>query len=261
VYFAWWSDTALHFMPVPLFADMRPGDRVTASLSLGRGHWTGSISDARTRTGARFSTTQETRERLNLTEWIQEDPTDLGTRKHVPYPDLSPISFSRLEVNSAVPLAADLWSLWMSENGQILGPSPLVADGFALVPQQPTAAGTQYQALADTLDAALTTFITESQRWTAKTPTASMAEQRSTLTSAIETFIGSLTTDQMPTAAQTAINTLIATSRALLDQLQTAPVRSAAGIQTWIAAFRRESDAVTRAARAVRRELGLPTFG
>jgi hypothetical protein len=261
-FFAWWSDTAHHFYPVPLFfVPVRPGDRVSASLRLRRGHWTVSISDARTRTRARFLTRQETRARFNLAIWTQEDPTDPRTLKQGPYPELSAISFSRLAVNSAVPLGADLLSQWMSENGQILGPTQLVDDGFALVPQQPTAAGSQYQALADPVNAALTRFTTDAQRWTAKTATASIARQRSTLASALQTCIGSLAADQWPSAAQTAINTLIAALRTALAQVQTAPARSAARIRTWIRTFRRDAHAATEAARALRAELGLPTYG
>jgi hypothetical protein len=58
-----------------------------------------------------------------------------------------------------------------------------------------------------------------------------------------------------------AITTLIAALRTELAQVQTAPARSAAGARTWIGAFRRYAHATSEAARALRRELGLPTFG
>ena len=261
IYFAWWSDTAHHFRAIPLFFGfVRPGDRVSASLVLKRGRWTVSLSDARSHTRARFSTRQETRARFDLAMWTQEDPTDARTLKPVPYPELSATSFSRLVVNSAVPLGADLLSQWMSENGQILGPTQLADDGFELVPQQPTAAGSQYQALADIVNAALDKFTTEAHRWTAKSSTASIAQQRSRLAYALQTWIGSLAIDQWPSAAQTAFNTLIAADSTTLAQVQTAPPRSAAGIRRWISTFRRDAHAASETARAVRGELGLPTY-
>jgi hypothetical protein len=247
VYFAWWSDTAAHFRPIPLFW-VSAGDRVAVSLSAGHGRWTVSISDGRTRTGTRFSTTQETHAHFNLAEWLQEDPTDRRTDRQLPYPELSTVTFSRLRVNSGVALQTDLLSRWMSENGQILGPSPRVEDSFVLVLQEPTAAGSQYQAVADQVNVALTKFSTESQRWTAKSAPASIAGQRSTLASALQTFIASLVTDRWPSAAHTTINTLVATNRSELAHVQRAPGRSAAGLRMWLTAFRRESGSITEAA-------------
>jgi hypothetical protein len=85
--------------------------------------------------------------------------------------------------------------------------------------------------------------------------TAIIARQRSTLASALQPFIGSLTTDQWPSAAQTAIDSRIAANRTQLAHVQTSPARSEPAIRTWIASFNRASHAVREAAIAVRRDL------
>jgi hypothetical protein len=207
-----------------------------------------------------LSTNQESRGNFNLAIWTQEDPSSARTHKQVRYPQLSAINFSRLAVNSAAPLGADLLSQWMSENGQILGPTPLADDGFSVVPQQPTLAGSQYLALANAVDAALNTFDAEARRWTGETAPAAIALQRSTLASALETFDASLATDQWPATAQAAIYTLIAANNTELALVQTAPAQSAIGIRMWIKAFRGDDDAAVKAARVVKQELALPTF-
>jgi Peptidase A4 family len=257
VYSAWWSDTARGFLAQPLPMSVRPGDRVTARLRLARGRWTVSISDARTSVQRRISTHQETHAHFNRAEWVQEDPLNERTDKQASF---STVSLSQLAVNTGAPLGADLLSLWMSENGRVLGPSPLRDDGFALVPQQPTAAGSQYQTLLNALDPAFNRFTREAQGWTPSTRAKIVANQRSMFVSALKTFIGSLTADRWPSGAQAAINALVVADRAELTQLQTTPRLSAAGIGEWIKAFERDLDAQTDPARSVRRDLGLPTY-
>jgi hypothetical protein len=162
--------------------------------------------------------------------------------------------FSQLKANTVAPLGADLLSLWMSDNRRILGPGSLIDDGFTLVSQQPTATESRYQTLDDALDAALNTFTTEAQGWTAATRARTVTSQRSTFVSALQRFIGSLS------GVQAAINALVVAVRAELMQVKTAPRRSAAGIKVWIRAFERDLNAGTDAGRPVRRGLGLPTF-
>jgi hypothetical protein len=147
----------------------------------------------------------------------------------------------------------------MSENGQILGPSPLADEGFALVPQQPTAAGGQFQTIYDPLHAAFLVFTASASAWTGKTAAKAIAQQRSKFASALKTDIRSLAADQWPIAAQTAINTLIAAYRTELARVQIAPGRSVTEIEAWIRSFRHDVHSVDDAGHTLRIELSLPT--
>jgi hypothetical protein len=90
LYYAFWTDTAKRFNVVDLF-QVKPGDGIAAKLSLERGRWSISILDAATGRRAHVATPDETRQRLNVAAWIQEDVTDGRTGRASPYPQLSSI--------------------------------------------------------------------------------------------------------------------------------------------------------------------------
>jgi len=128
---AFWSDSHLAFHPVNLFA-VNAGDRMRASLRLGAGSWIVQIQDVSTGQKARFRTTQDTSGGFNQAEWFQEDVTDNATQRGFPYPDLTPVTFMNLTVNSARPTADSLVSSAMTVGRQTLKPSSVQRNSFTV---------------------------------------------------------------------------------------------------------------------------------
>jgi hypothetical protein len=129
-YWAFWSDTSHHFLAQYLFP-VSPGDKIFASLVLADGQWLPTIDDL----SSSFSTRDEARASFRRAEWAQEHVIVAGDGDG--YPRLSTVTFSDLEVNSADPSHAGLYSLSMTLTGQgHIAPSALVGDSFAV--GQPT---------------------------------------------------------------------------------------------------------------------------
>jgi hypothetical protein len=131
VYWAFWTDTAHHFLPINLFS-VRPGDVLWASLAHRRGQWTVVIRDLSSGTGTVLTTRQEGRASFDWAEWEQEDVGLVGQPFH--YPRLSAVSFRRLEVNGGPPAVAGLYSSWMTRAHERVVPSAVRGDSFTLSP-------------------------------------------------------------------------------------------------------------------------------
>lgn len=130
-YYAFWSDSAHHFHPVPLF-QVAAGDRVTASMALGHGHWNIRITDQTLTETARLSTAQETHGAVTQAEWTEEDPTELPSHDAFPYPRLSLLRFWGLRVNGVAP-ADDATSVQsIAAGGKVFTPSAIGEDEFTL---------------------------------------------------------------------------------------------------------------------------------
>ncbi|MGA2471698.1 MAG: G1 family glutamic endopeptidase [Solirubrobacteraceae bacterium] len=223
---AFWSDNVHHFHPQFLFT-VYPGDRMSASLSLKGGRWRLSIVNRTLGESAHFSTSQEADAAFNEAEWLQEDPG--GTKKPVPYPRLSTVSFSRLAVNSAAPRYADLYSGWMSEDGTNWAPTPLRNDSFRLQRASVSAAGAQYLRIIKPMDAASRKFFGLAGAWTARTPRKQIAAETSTYAavlrntssalrrsawpSSVRQLVGLLAADQLANASRWRAMTSLAPSR------------------------------------------------
>ena len=121
VYATFWSDTALNFMPKPLFP-VSAGDTLSASLTVAN------KMDARhhgQQVGRkmRFSIGAGTRAAFDQAEWTQEDPGNPDN--HARYPELVAPVFHHLTVNSTAlaPADAALYSQWMSVNHSTVAPT------------------------------------------------------------------------------------------------------------------------------------------
>jgi hypothetical protein len=130
-YYVFWSDTANHFHPIPLFR-VRPGDRVVTRLALRERRWEITVTDGRIRRS--FTTAQEGHGVFQAALWAQEDVTEnTRTMRLAPYPDVASPEFGSLLVNGSAPTQASLNATWMSARGRILRPTPLRNDGFSLI--------------------------------------------------------------------------------------------------------------------------------
>jgi hypothetical protein len=226
-YYAFWSDTTNHFHPHFLFR-VDPGDVVSASLALADGQWKLAIVDETSGVTAHFSTDDEASASFNLAEWLQEDVTDAMTGKPFPYPRLTNIRFRRLEVDSATPMYADLYSQWMSASGVNWAPSPLHRDSFALRRATVSAIGAKYLQIATGEDMATRVFVPQMAGWTAATPGPQIAAACSTFAAALRKNLHALARTRWPPRARRQIHSLIRGTRVLLTFLQSPPSPSSA---------------------------------
>jgi hypothetical protein len=122
VYATFWSDTALNFMPKPLFP-VSAGDTLSASLTVANKKWTLAITDNRSGRKMRFSIAAGTGAAFDQAEWTQEDPGNPDN--HARYPELVAPVFHHLTVNSTAlaPADAALYSQWMSVNRSTVAPT------------------------------------------------------------------------------------------------------------------------------------------
>lgn len=143
-YEAFWSDTALGFHPHTLLS-VRPGDAVRASISKVAGGWSVRFDDLTANRANGFVTPYASSTRMNLAEWIQEDPSTGCT--DFAYPQTSTVTFGQLSLDGADPVLpyADAQIL-ESPNGIVLVPTHVTDDGFSVA--EPT--GVQAQYLDDT---------------------------------------------------------------------------------------------------------------
>jgi hypothetical protein len=150
-YFAFWTNKAHHYRAIGLF-EVHAGDRISASLKLLRARWHLEIIDASSDIARSFEKSEEGKASFNEAQWQQEDVTDEKTKKVFAYPQLSPIGFRKLAVDSRAPSYADVRSSWMSVGAVNLAPSPLHDDAFTIDPAKLSAAGRQYLRIAKVED-------------------------------------------------------------------------------------------------------------
>jgi hypothetical protein len=144
---AFWTDTAREFKSVPLFS-VRPGDRVSVSLTHTGSHWTITVIDGRTR--RRIVTAQDGSATFGDAEWLQENP-DAGSGWV--YPAMTEVHLSNLAVNGAAPTQSALDANLMSigHSGREFKPTALARDAFTVEPIGGSAAA--HQRPLDTADA------------------------------------------------------------------------------------------------------------
>lgn len=133
-YAGFWSDDGVEFRPMPTFTQaVRPGDLMTASISKAKGGWRVVLVDRRTQ--ASFARTLAIGAAvLTEAEWNQEDPTDIATDLPLPYPRLSRVRFSNLELNGYPPQVGLSDEVWMSVPGEDFAPTALKDDSYSVVP-------------------------------------------------------------------------------------------------------------------------------
>jgi protein-disulfide isomerase len=242
VYFAWWSDIGHEFLAQHLFR-VKPGDSLSASLVLAPpGQWTLTIADSTSGTSAHFSTNEETNAEFNQAEWLQEHPGGEG-QIPLPYPQLTTVHFRQLQVNSAAPKYADLYSQWMSVIGRSLAPSPLRDDSFTIRSATISAAGAWYLHTVLPATAAADAFSSQLAKWTAATPYLQMASANSTDARALREAIHALAGGRWPKSARGPIRSLIHDWRSTLARLRLPAPANPTALAEWRAAWERTSEA------------------
>jgi hypothetical protein len=147
-----WSDTAHGFHPVSL-PRVQAGDVVSVSLQLLDGRWYLEFSDPRRAVDVKLSTSDEATGPVDDAEWLQEDvATTYGANRLLPYPKLSPITFTDLNVNGVTPVASQLlYRRRPVRSAKTLVASPIHDDAFTVVPTTLPPARARYITQADSV--------------------------------------------------------------------------------------------------------------
>ncbi|MGA2470909.1 MAG: G1 family glutamic endopeptidase [Solirubrobacteraceae bacterium] len=269
-YYAFWSDTLHHFHPQFLFL-VRPGDRISASLSLARGRWRLAIVDPASHEVTSFLTTDEAHGAFNEAQWLQEDITDTVTPRNslYPYPQLSRVLFTRLTVNHAPPRPGNLNSEWMSpERRGYIAPTPVRDDGYSLRHATLGAAAAQYLGIvtpidsaASRLDSELDTWSPEALRFSRASPTqavinAACARARR----ALHRGVAALAAAQWTPSVRRLIARLIRLEDERLHDLQPQMTPQPLTIPAWRYEWLEPANALSSAGRAIRDALHAPQF-
>jgi hypothetical protein len=255
VYYAFWSDKAHHFQPIPLFS-VTPLTEVAAALTLSDGRWAVSIRDLDSGEQARFTTSQEGRQAFGLALWLQEDPG--SPARPDPYPTLQNARLRGISVNGSQPAYADLHSQWMTVNRTSLGPSALIDDSFEVAPESISRDGARYLHAADRADRSTEVFEGESAKWTARTPRLQMTRESAVLAAALTRFVKEMEGSVWPKPAARFIRTLTKRNKAALLELRELPARSARQIARWREEWISNGEALGAAGQQARRVLGVP---
>ena len=251
-YYAFWSDTRLHFHPLPVFP-VDPGDQIAASLQLVRGGWKLAIVDATTNVGRRFSTPDEAHGAFNYGEFLQENVSHGADRVPFPYPRLAGVRFSHLRVDWQTPGRRQLLSQWMTMQRGDLAPTPLgPQDTFSVHRAQLGAEATRYRQLANQDDSASNAFFALLQHWNAGTPRAEIDAASATFAAAIRLNIRLLTQPAWPRRLRPYVTALVARQLAMLRLVEAAPQRADADLGAWRKAIQRDGEAISHAAVALK---------
>ena len=256
-YGTFWSDTDLGYEAQGL-GIVRPGDQVSARLTLAMHRWTVSISDRTTNVTSRFTTTAEGRARFNEAAWLEEDTLPRRDGNPSPLPALSPTRMTQLAVNRKRPRYQDLQSLWMSENGRYLAPGALSGDAFSIGKANLRPAGIAYLDLADLENRAERRFGAQLASWTPGTSRSRIASESSAFARELRRSLHGFAIGPWPLAATPLIGTSQSRTRALLALTNTAADVPPQGRAAWRTRWRADAIAAHTAALVLRRTLHVP---
>ena len=143
---AFWSSTALDFHPES-FEKVSAGDLITVRMSLQRSGWILKFSDSTSGYSHTIDSHYGAGQSFAAAEWIQEDPiSSANLLQNLPYPSLSEVRFSALEVDGRPPdLVEDDGRAMDVPGGPWLVPTNFESDAFEVIP----ATGYEKQYLVD----------------------------------------------------------------------------------------------------------------
>lgn len=246
-YFAFWTDSAHGFQPISLFP-VRPGDEISARLTLEDKRWQVMILDATSGAHKELYTADEGLASFNEAEWNQENPESppFGTDEYL-YPLLSPIHVRDLAVNGTPPRRPNMYSSWMSEDGTYIAPSSLTADGFTLHQTGLSPSGQRYLTIASQMNTAAQAYIDDPGR-------AGLPSARERLIKTFNKMALELRRSSWPGNVQAQIDRLIRQTRALTKLVRDQTDPSSTVSTEWM----NESAQAARTGRAIRTALNLP---
>jgi Peptidase A4 family len=130
-YFAFWSDVPKGFRP-EFVITVKPGDRVKATMTMGRTGWELTLDDLTSATSRTIDSKYGVKDRFNSCEWFQENPV-YSQFIHTSYPTLSSVTIDHLALNGTEPKLdfQDAQTL-STQNDTFFVPTHVHDDGFTL---------------------------------------------------------------------------------------------------------------------------------
>jgi hypothetical protein len=256
VYAAFWTDTIRGFHPRILFR-VRPGDTVSAALTLTAGRWRVHVADTTSPQSSAFTTSEEGAAQFNLAEWLQEDPID-SSGKVTRYPDLSPLRMRAVAVNGARPRYADMFAQWMSLRGRDLAPTPLRDGTFSITTAALTAAGRRYLEIAHAQQVTARRVDEWAARFTAHTPASEIERVSAAAAASERRYAEGLEHGAWPAAARGPISALVHEVRVEAGMFGAAARHGPASLAAWRRQFIEFSPAIVHLAHVVHRTLHVP---
>jgi hypothetical protein len=258
VYYAFWTDTVHDFRPITLFV-VRPGDVISAKLTLAAGRWSISVLDGTSGLHKDLLTSDDTHAVFNAAEWLQEHAQyhPFSSAERDSYPQLSTVGMRGLRVNSGEPLYANVLSTWMSADGEYFAPSQLGNGSFVIRRAGLSPAGKRYLMIAEAENAAAQTFGAQLSVLTVATPRRQIAAQIATFAKAMRPALSALASERWPHGVKGLMVRLTAEQRAWVVRLGSASARSRRGL-TWRSSWIKQSLVAHATALAIRRALNIP---
>ena len=250
-YTAFWSDPVVGFHPQFILA-VRPGDEVSARLAKDPEGWTGTIQDRTTGSTVRVpsSVHYARAAAMQRSEWVQEDPATQGGTVDLPYPLMTPVTFSALEVDGKVPdLTHDEGTALASPNGEVLVPSAVRDDSFTM--ERGTPAQGRYLGDVGALDSAFNRF--SDSRVVGSGTTAAHGTE---LMTAIVAFDRRVLMQEWSAGTRADIQKLVTHNQVLLDDLHAWERSGEDG--TLLARFSADAKRDPQLSNPIRADLGLP---
>jgi hypothetical protein len=163
-YEAFWSDVTVGFSP-QFFAAVDPGELLAVQMTRGATGWTLSMHLGTSKTPTTKVIDYGVGQSFTQAEWLQEDPAPSSvTAVDEPYPRLSSVVFSDLEVNDQPPHLTRSDGVTLSARGGIfLVPTSVRNGSFSLV--APKGAAKAYLVLAAELDHAVSVYNVQLSKW------------------------------------------------------------------------------------------------
>jgi Peptidase A4 family len=260
LYLAFWSDTAVGFLP-QFMGLVKPGDLVHTVMQVTATGWELKLDDITARRLVTTLVRDEPTAGYTSAQWIQEDPSS-GVGPSVgraPYPRTSLASFFDVNVNGAPPRVSFKDESWLGFRGAIaIRPTPLEGDSFQL--EQTIVGGPARQYLGDVApyDDDLGVFASEIFRWNAKTSRETMRSQAAPVLRELLAFEHDLVDQSWPSSALVHIPLLVARVQAEARIVRSLPSLDPRDVPTWRLRFSSSTVLGGRAALGVRFALGIP---
>jgi Peptidase A4 family len=251
---AFWSSTSLDFHP-DSFEKVSAGDEITVKMSLEASGWVLSFFDHSSGYSHTIDSHYGAGQSFSAAEWIQEDPiSSANLLQNLPYPSLSDVRFSGLEIDRTSPeLGPDNGRAMDVPGGPWLVPTIFASDGFGVIP----ATGYEKQYLADVagynlalLEFGIGVFAGKPGIDNSKVRNATV-----TLIHALGQFEHDLATQVWPNRDDTDVQALLIQSDNMSRDLGTLEQHPTADIETTIYS---DEALAEEAAERLRMDLGLP---
>ncbi len=251
---AFWSSTSLDFHPNSV-GKVSPGDEITVRMSLGASGWLLNFSDSTSGYSHTIDTHYGAGQSFNAAEWIQEDPiSSANLFKNLPYPSLSEVRFSGLQIDDTSPeLGLEDGRAMDVSGGPWLVPTSFESDGFGVVPA--IGYGKQYLDDVAAYDLALQQFGIAVFAGKLGTDNSTVTNATAALIRSLADFEHSLATQIWPNRAKADLSALLSQSYQMSRDLATLERKPTAGLETRIYT---EQVLAEESAEGLRTDLGLP---